>query len=113
MAFSMPEKLRGRDIIWFIDNTSAESALVKCGSATLSMAQLALQASAAFAALQARVWFEYVPSADNPADVFSRAGYSDPQVACAIASGQIVTVRAVSPPTADFTNIWEILETLA
>ena len=69
---SAHELLRGRDLLWFIDNTSAESALVKAGSPTETMCRLALMATAALAGLGARAWYEHVESDDNPADVFSR-----------------------------------------
>ena len=61
---SVPDLLRGQDVLWFIDNTSAESALVKAGSPTETMCELALGATAALASLGVRPWFEHVPSPD-------------------------------------------------
>lgn len=112
LAFSCPERIRGRDVLWFIDNTSAESALVKCGSTTPSMARLALQASMAFVALGARAWFEHVPSADNPSDVLSRDGFADEGVARLIAQGGLVLVRACEPPLASYSTTWDQLNAL-
>ena len=56
LLYSAPEALRGEDIMWYVDNTSAESALVKSGSPTLSVCYLALLANAAMAGLRARAW---------------------------------------------------------
>ena len=94
---TLPELLKGRDVIWFLDNTSAEAALVKAGSPTQSMASLALVATATLARLRARVWFDHVPSSDNPADVLSREAGGDPEVARKLASGEWLAVPAVEP----------------
>ena len=113
LAWSAPDIFRGKDMIWFIDNTSAESALVKSGSATESMSRLALQAAAFFTALGARVWFEHIPSEDNPSDALSRAGFADPFVAQMIASGQWLRMPCRAPPSADsFVGAWDLLESL-
>ena len=74
-------------MLWWIDNTSAQAAMVKAGSPTVSMGRLALQAHAMLTALRCRVWVEHVPSGDNPADVLSRAGLDDPAVHHACATG--------------------------
>ena len=104
----MPDTLPDADVIWFIDNKSAESALVKAGSPTETMCRLALMASASFASIRARVWFEYVPSRDNPADVLSRDGFGHPDVARKLADGTWVAVTPREPPShmLDFTTIW-------
>lgn len=113
LAWSAPDLLRGQDVIWFIDNTSAESALVKSGSATPSMSRLALQAAAFFAALGARVWFEHVPSEDNPADALSRDGFDDPWVRAELARGRWLRRPCSPPPPADdFVGAWDLLATL-
>lgn len=52
------------------------------------MRKLALQATAMFAALGCRAWFERVPSDDNPADVLSRDGLDDPYVAEMVRTGK-------------------------
>ena len=97
-AFSLPDLLRGRDVLWFIDNTSAEAALVKAGSPTESMCALALAAMAALAGLGTRPWFDHVPSADNSADPLSRGGLEDEGVGRMIADGLYVVHEAVPPP---------------
>ena len=109
LAWSAPQLLAGADVIWFIDNTAAESALVKSGSATPSMSSLALQDSTFLLALRARPWFEWVPSDDNPADGFSRVGWD-----CTLASQlQIERIQPTAPPAVDnFVGIWQLVETL-
>ena len=65
------------DLIWFVDNQGACSMLVK-GSATQSdLAWITTAFHVFMAALQARVYVEWVPSASNPADGLSRAGMDD------------------------------------
>ena len=61
LAATMPEALRGQDVIGFIDNTAAESALIKAGSPTETMRKPALQAAAMMAGLCCRVLCEHVP----------------------------------------------------
>ena len=51
LAWSAPELLCGRDVIWILDNTSAECALAKACSPTESMCRLALLATASLAGL--------------------------------------------------------------
>ena len=104
----MPERLRGRDIIWFIDNRAAESALVKAGSPTETMSRIALVAMACWSRLRCRPWFDHVASADNPADALSRGGLDDPEVAPRVASGEYVAVPPVEPETSelDYELLW-------
>ena len=97
LVYTTPERLRGQDILWFLDNASAESALVKAGSPTCSMCYLALLASAALAGLDTRAWYEHVPSGDNPAYVLSREGYENVEVAAKVASGEWVSLVVVEP----------------
>ena len=110
LSWSLGEQLRNHAVIWFIDNKSAESALVKAGSPTTTMCRLALIAIASFARIGARVWFEYVPSKDNPSDVLSRAGFYDPMVRAKVSSGEWSQEVAVEPPilALDFEALWRI-----
>ena len=97
VAATFAEELRGHDVIWRVDNTSAATSLVKAGSPTATMCRLALQASALLAALGCRCWFEHVPSADNPADVLSRDALDDPTVASMLAGGFWIFRQPVLP----------------
>jgi hypothetical protein len=69
---SLPHLLAGRDVIHWIDNTSAMAALCKGYSRMPDSARLVHAFHAWNAGAQARVWFEYVPSAANPSDEPSR-----------------------------------------
>ena len=108
LAWSTPDRLADADVIWFIDNKAAESALVKAGSPTESMCLLALAASAAFASIRARVRFDYIPSRDNPADVLSREGMGNADVARKFVEGTWVAVHPREPPshTLNFAAMW-------
>lgn len=69
---SLPHLLAGRDAIHWIDNTSALAALCKGYSRAPDSARLVHAFHAWNVKAQARVWFEYVPSAANPSDEPSR-----------------------------------------
>ena len=96
-------------MLWFIDNSAAELALVKAGSPTETMCQIALLATAALAALRARPWFEHVASADNPADPLSRDGYEDVNVAAHVRAGEWEVFEPIEPPLAAlrFEHLWQ------
>eukprot|EP00434_Breviolum_minutum_P039847 symbB.v1.2.035390.t1/scaffold4753.1/size44016/3 len=86
-----PEVLRSRDVLWFIDNECAVSSLIKASSPQSDIHLIAQFSQAAYHALQARVWFEWIDSASNPSDGLSRAG-SDQQ------PSQILLVWCVAQP---------------
>ena len=69
---SLPDLLRGRDIIHFVDNTSAVAALTKGFSRVPDSARIVHAFHAWCAGARARVWFEYVASDANPSDTPSR-----------------------------------------
>ena len=69
---SRPKQLRERDVIHFIDNTGAIFGITKGYSADLDSARLISVFHTLNAALGANVWFEYVASAANIADLPSR-----------------------------------------
>ena len=64
--------LRGRDIIWFIDNRGAAEAMIKGASPQLDTTQMVLTIQLLFMALGCRVWVEWIDSKANPADCLSR-----------------------------------------
>ena len=70
---SLPHILAGRRVIHWIDNTSALAALAKGYSGVPDSAHLVHVFHAWAAAAGTAVWFEYVPSAANPADEPSRS----------------------------------------
>ena len=111
-----PELLRGRDILWFIDNKSALSQLIRRTSSAADASQLAAVHSLTMAALGTRVWYEWVPSKTNPADVLSREAWDSPEVQLKLASGEWVRLSGVVPwprlLTVDYTSIWEMFAAL-
>ena len=64
--------LAGRDVVHWIDNTSAKAALVHGYSGALDSSRLVHALHAYNLGLRARPWFEYVRSKANPADEPSR-----------------------------------------
>ena len=77
-----------RDVLWYVDNTSAASALVKGSSPTADNSPLALLASLSAADNSTRLWFEHVWTHQNWSDGLSRDGYEDAYVKARIKSGQ-------------------------
>ena len=89
--------LENEDVVWFVDNTSALSALIRRASSTEDLNTLALVFGLSMTALHARVWFEYIQSASNPSDVLSRKAWGDLDVQRRLASGEWTRVDAVVP----------------
>ena len=73
---SMPRQLQGRDVLHWIDNTSAKAALVHGYSGAPDSARLVHAFHSYNLGLRARPWFEYVRSKANPADEPSRVDLS-------------------------------------
>ena len=84
---ALADHLRGRDVLWFVDNQAAGTSFVKAGSQVPALSLLALRATSLMGALGCRVWAEYIPSPDNIADPLSRDGLEDPFVATKVATG--------------------------
>ena len=70
---SEPERFRGKDVIHFVDNTSAIYCSIKGYSSDADTAALVHLLHAVMCELDVSVWFEYVPSAENISDGPSRA----------------------------------------
>ena len=79
--------LHNADATWYIDNTSAAAALIKGASPQQDSSDLAMLAALRAAVLGCRVWVEWVPTHQNPADPLSRGGYADPHVARQVRTG--------------------------
>ena len=73
---SVPHLLAGRDVVHWIDNTSAKAALVHGYSGAPDSSRLVHALHAYNLGLRARPWFEYVRSKANPADEPSRVDLS-------------------------------------
>jgi hypothetical protein len=76
-TFNLCNELRHQDVIWFIDNQAACSALVKGSSSHGDLAALAAIAQLMLTKLGTRTYFEWVDTEANPADGLSRAGLAD------------------------------------
>jgi hypothetical protein len=102
-ALALPSEhfpvLRGRDVVWFIDNQSACSSLIRGGSAAEDVEQIALVTHLLFLVLGSRVWFEWIDTDSNPADGLSRLGLEDPWT-----QGQGWELGSCAPPDWARTN---------
>eukprot|EP00438_Fugacium_kawagutii_P015703 Skav235326 [mRNA] locus=scaffold520:575870:577966:+ [translate_table: standard] len=97
LAFSAPEILRDRDVLWFLDNQVAWRTIIRSASSASDVSHLSLLAGLQFAKLRCNPWFEWVPSHQNLSDLLSRQGWQDPDVIAAIECGAW-TPLALSPP---------------
>ena len=69
--------LENRDVILFCDNQAVCSCLIKGACSTVDVTMMVEACHLLWARMNIRVWVEYVPSDDNPADGHSRQGLSD------------------------------------
>ena len=95
-ACALGDICRNRHTICFIDNTAALAALVKSTSSQQDAAHITLVTSMIFLYHRARVWYEYVNTKQNPADVLSQESWKDSTVRHRLASG--LWLRAHSTP---------------
>jgi hypothetical protein len=72
---SRPEQLRDRDVIHYIDNTGAMNGITKGYSRDDDSARLIHVCHAMMSAIGTNVWFEYVASGANIADLPSRGEF--------------------------------------
>ena len=72
-----PTTLRGCDALWFLDNESAVSALIRASCSEDDVLLMVQRIHLQFHALQMRTWFEWIDSESNPADGLSRSGLDD------------------------------------
>eukprot|EP00971_Amphidinium_carterae_P264946 5255664-Amphidinium_carterae.1 len=79
--------LQDTDVLWFFDNLSAMTSMLKAGSPTEDNSKMSMRAAFLLASLGCRTWFEHVPSAANPADPLSREALGDPWLCSHVASG--------------------------
>lgn len=75
--WTSPELFQGRDILWFIDNESAISSLVRGSSRPEDVDNIAAMATVQALQLSFRPWYEWIDSKSNPSDGLSRAGAAD------------------------------------
>ena len=77
LLYSLGEQVRGRDVIFFIDNQSVCAALAKGCSKSEDLQAYTTCWHRLAQLLGCRVWFEWVDSKSNPADELSRKGTSE------------------------------------
>ena len=75
--FTVPEVFAGREVLHFIDNTSACAALIKGYSRAIDSGLIVNAFHAFNVGIQADVWFEYVRSKANIADFPSRDAWEE------------------------------------
>jgi hypothetical protein len=68
----------GADILWFVDNESATSALVRGTSSQDDVHEIAQSAQFLLFSRGCRAWFEWIDTESNPSDGLSRLGVCDP-----------------------------------
>ena len=76
-SWCLKNELRGRDLIWFVDNEAAAAAAIRGSTSEPDVAVLVEVAHLLWLSAQCRVWIEWIDSKSNPADGLSRAGLSD------------------------------------
>ena len=77
-TWALHPHLRGKDVVWFIDNEAAASCAIR-GCSSIPEVETAVQvAHLLWLALGCRVWVEWIDSKSNPSDGLSRLGLRDP-----------------------------------
>ena len=74
----LPHVFQGADVVWWIDNNSACSTLIRGAAKPEDIDKFAAIAAIQFATLRGRPWYEWVDTEANPADGLSRLGIFDP-----------------------------------
>ena len=69
--------LRGRDVVWFVDNEAAVSSLIRGSARPEDVGKLAGAVHVTLINLGCRAWFEWIDSESNIADGLSREGVTD------------------------------------
>ena len=90
--YTFPERFAGRRVVHFIDNTVAQSALVHGYASNVDMADISNGFHLLAAGLRMAVYFDYVPSKANIADLPSRGEFAVPRALGA----EVVSMRV--PP---------------
>ena len=74
---SLPEVFRGAEVVHFVDNTSAIAGLVKGSSPQADSQAMIFAFHLREVELQMQVWFAYIESKANVADMPSRQAFSE------------------------------------
>ena len=100
------QQLKGRSILWFLDNESAKMAFVRCFSPVIEN-YFMLQLNSRFdLELQTRNWYSRVPSRSNPSDSASRLSFAEYQHCCVHEPCYEHLLKSLS----DFESLMQLLE---
>ena len=80
LLITFGEKLRGSEVVFFIDNQSVCACLCKGASRSRDIQHLSTAWHILCQHLQCGIWIEWVPSEANPADILSRQHRSEEPV---------------------------------
>ena len=72
-----PELFEDSDILWFVDNESAVSSLIRGAAKPEDIDKIAAFSASRTTSLRARIWWEWIDSDSNPSDGLSRDGLLD------------------------------------
>ena len=72
-----PDLFKGSDVVWFVDNESAASSLIRGAARPEDIDKISVMASLRANRLRSRIWWEWIDSDSNPSDGLSRAGITD------------------------------------
>ena len=75
------DDLRDQDLLWFVDNEGAVSALIHGSSSQSDVHLIARFSNVLIHSLNSRAWYEWIDPGSNPSDGLSREGLSDPWTA--------------------------------
>ena len=70
--------IKGKDVVWFIDNEAVAAAAIRGSSGEEDVSTMVQATHLMWMHLGCRVWIEWVDSLSNLADGLSRLGLSDP-----------------------------------
>ena len=96
VPFNLPESLRDRDVLWFVDNEAAAAAMILGSSGSRDVDMIVQLAFLQFHSLNCRIWVEWINSASNPSDGLSRGGLQD---AWTLSQGWSLTYAFLPHPT--------------
>ena len=96
----LEEVLAGQQVLWFVDNQAALTAMIKGASPVQDNCRMALILAKRLAGARVACWFEFVDSKANPSDPLSREGYEDPIVLSHLHAS--TWCRATSPREVDW-----------
>ena len=104
-AWMFQQELANAALIWFIDHTSACTAMIRGCSPILDSSEMALVAALRLARINCSTWYEYIESEANPSDPLSRDGYEDISVARKITEGYWLQRHPAQIPWSDLVQV--------